>query len=198
MGAPGGQPAAHGEELRAEPRPVGRRSRWRTQACAGWLDWPQRRQIWPVRTEKFARQTMLRAADVPTAVEAHDYLANPQWNRLDGAGILGVVRSHWGIENNGVQTLDMDWEEERAWCTIRAATDVLGLLRWWAYNWVGLLKGRDLRAPRYRVLTRFCGVGRAGQCMGRGRAAHSPGGAGRLRWEPAGGGHGRRNHNRTR
>jgi hypothetical protein len=119
-------------------------------------------------------------------VEAHDYLANLQWNRLDGAGILGVVRSHWGIENNGVQTLDMDWEEERAWCTIRAATDVLGLLRWWAYNWVGLLKGRDLRAPRYRVLTRFCGVGRAGQCMGRGRAAHSPGGAGRLRWRTCG------------
>jgi hypothetical protein len=47
----------------------------------------------------------------------------------------------------------MDGEAERAWCTIGAATDVLGLLRWWAHNGVGLLKGRDLRAPRYRVLT---------------------------------------------
>jgi len=45
-----------------------------------------------------------------------------------------VIRDHWGIENNGVHTLDMDWQEERAWCTTGAATDVLGLLRLWAYN----------------------------------------------------------------
>jgi hypothetical protein len=45
----------------------------------------------------------------------------------------------------------MDWHEARAWCTHGAATDVLGLLRWWAYHWVGLLKGRSLRAARYRA-----------------------------------------------
>jgi hypothetical protein len=64
-----------------------------------------------------------------------------------------VVRSHWGIEHNSFQTLDRAWHEEQAWCTQGAATDVLGLLRLWAYNLVGLLKGRYLRTARYRALT---------------------------------------------
>lgn len=130
-----------------------RRGLWRTQACAGWLDWTHLRQVWLVRTEKFARQTTPRPDSVPTAVEDHYYLTNLPWNRLEGMGILGVVRGHWGIENNGFRTLDMEWEEERAWCTKGAATDVLGLLRLWAYNLVGLLQGRYLRALRYRAQT---------------------------------------------
>jgi hypothetical protein len=66
---------------------------------------------------------------VPVEVKAHYESTNLRWNRLDGVDILGVIRGHWGIENNGVSTLDMDWQEERAWCTAGAATDVLGLLR---------------------------------------------------------------------
>jgi hypothetical protein len=80
-------------------------------------------------------------------------LTNLPWRRLEGIGILGVVRSHWGIENNGFRTLAMDWREERAWCTTGTATDVLGLLRLWAYNLVGLPKGRYLRASHYRGQT---------------------------------------------
>jgi hypothetical protein len=63
------------------------------------------------------------------------------------------MRSPWGIEHNGFRPLEMDWQEERAWCTKGAATDILGRLRLWAYNGVGLLKGRDLRAACYRRLT---------------------------------------------
>lgn len=130
-----------------------RRSLWRTQACTGWLDWTHLRQVWLVRTEKFARQTTPRADSVPVAVDDHYYVTNLLWRRLDGLGSLGVVRGHWGIENNGFRTLDMDWGEEHAWCTKGAATDVLGWLRLWAYNLVGLLKGRYLRAARYRAFT---------------------------------------------
>jgi hypothetical protein len=130
-----------------------RRSLWRTAECAGWLDWSHLRQIWLVRTEEFVRQTAPRADSVPVAVADHYYLTNLPWNRLVGVAILGVVRSHWGIENNGFRTLDMAWQEEQAWCTKGTATDVLGLLRLWAYNLVGLLRGRYLRAARHRTLT---------------------------------------------
>lgn len=130
-----------------------RRSLWLTQECAGWLEWTHLRQVWLVRTEKFARQTTPRPDSVPVAIEDHYYITNLPWKRLQGLGILGVVRSHWGIENNGFRTLDMDWQEEHPWCTKGAATDVLGLLRLWAYNLVGLLKGRYLRARRYHSLT---------------------------------------------
>jgi hypothetical protein len=117
------------------------------------LDWHHLRQVWLVHTEKFARQTTPRADSVPVSVEDHYYLTNLRWNRLEGVGMLGVIRSHWGIENNGFRTLDLEWHEEQAWCTKGAATDVLGLLRLWAYHVVGLLKGRYLRAARYRTLT---------------------------------------------
>jgi Transposase DDE domain len=130
-----------------------RRRLWRTAECAGWWDWSHLRQVWLVRTEKFVRQTTPRADSVPVHVEDHYYLTNVGWKRLEGIGILGVVRGHWGIENHGFRTLDMAWQEEQAWCTKGAATDVLGLLRLWAYNVVGLLKGRYLRASRYRSLT---------------------------------------------
>ncbi len=55
--------------------------------------------------------------------------------------------------HSGFRTLNLDGEEERLWCTKGASTDVLGLLRLWAYHVVGLLKGRYLRAPWYRALT---------------------------------------------
>jgi len=130
-----------------------RRSLWRTQACAGWLEWRHLRQVWLVRTEKFTRQTTPRADSIPAVMEDHDYLTNLPWHRLDDFGILDVIRSHWGIENNGFRTLDMEWQEEHPWCTKGTATDVLGLLRLLAYTMRGLLKSRYLRAGRYRRLT---------------------------------------------
>jgi hypothetical protein len=73
----------------------------------------------------------------------------------DETGALAASASCGVIE--GLRTMGFEpwiWMGRRsAWCTIGAATDVLGLLRWWAHNGVGLLKGRNLRAPRYRVLT---------------------------------------------
>lgn len=111
-----------------------RRSLWRTQACARWLDWTPRRQVWLVRPEKLTRQSTRRMESMPVAVEDQDALPNLPCQRLDGMSRLSVVRGHWGIETNGVRTLDMEWQEERAWCTKGAATEVLGLLRLWAYN----------------------------------------------------------------
>jgi hypothetical protein len=49
-----------------------RRSRWRTQECAGWLDWGHLRQVWLGRTETCARQTTPRAASVGAEVATHD------------------------------------------------------------------------------------------------------------------------------
>jgi hypothetical protein len=62
-----------------------------------------------VRTEQLTRQTTPRADRVPVEEEDHYDLTHLAWRRLDGEGILGVVRGHWGIENNGFRTLDMDW-----------------------------------------------------------------------------------------
>jgi hypothetical protein len=98
------------------------------------------------------RQTTPREDSVPIEVEDHDSLTNLRWNRLAAVPILGVIRGPWGIESNGVRPLEMDCHEERAWCT-KGATEVLGLWRWWAYNVVGLLKGRYLRAARDRACT---------------------------------------------
>jgi hypothetical protein len=126
----------------------GRRSLWRTAACAGWLDWQHRRQVGLVRTEKFARQTPPRADRVPVAVEDHDYRTNLPWQRLEGVAIRGVIRGHWGIEHQGFRTLDLEWREEQAWWTTGAATAVVGRLRLGAYTVLGLLKGRYLRAAR--------------------------------------------------
>jgi hypothetical protein len=149
--------AAHqGPEAKVLDRDHGpwvRRSLWRTQECAGWLDWTHLRQVWLVRPEKFRRQTTPRADSVPAEVEDHDSLTNLPWKRRGGVRMLGVIRGHGGLEHNGFRTLDLEWQEERPWCTKGAATDVLGLLRLWAYNLVGLLKGRYLRAPRYRAFT---------------------------------------------
>jgi hypothetical protein len=130
-----------------------RRSLWRTAECAGWLDWGHLRQSWLGRPEKVVRQTTPRADRGPVAVEDHDYLTNLPWSRLAGVAILGVGRRHWGIEKNGFRRLDRAWHEGHAWCTKGAATDVLGVLRLWAYHVVGLLKGRDVRATRHRRRT---------------------------------------------
>jgi hypothetical protein len=86
-----------------------RRSLWRTPECAGGLEWTHRRQVWLVRTEKFARQTTPRTDSVPVAIADHYYLTDLPWQWLQVLGLLGVIRSHWGIENNGFRTLDLDW-----------------------------------------------------------------------------------------
>jgi hypothetical protein len=62
-----------------------RRSLWRTAECAGWLAWIHLRQVWLVRTEKFARQTTPRADSVPVAVEDYYDLTNLPRRRLDGS-----------------------------------------------------------------------------------------------------------------
>jgi hypothetical protein len=139
--------------LERDHGPWVRRSRWRPQAWASWVDWTHRRQVWLVRTEKCTRQSTPRVERMPVAVEDPYDLTKLPWQRWDGMSLLIVVRGHWGIENNGFRTRDMAWQEARAWCTKGAATDGLGLLRRWAYNLVGLLKGRYLRARRYRAHT---------------------------------------------
>lgn len=87
-------------------------------------------------------------------MEDRYFVTNLVWNRLKGEGILALVRAHWGIENQGFRTLDMEWEEDygRPWCSQGWAVDVLGYLRLLAYNVLQLAKGRYWRR-RYRDRT---------------------------------------------
>jgi len=51
-----------------------RRSLWWRAACTGWLEWTHLQQVWLMGTEKFARQTSLRADSPPGEVEDHYYI----------------------------------------------------------------------------------------------------------------------------
>lgn len=131
-----------------------RRSLYRTPEMAGWLEWTHLRQVWLVRTEKFCGEQRPPPGAKAEVVEDRYFLTNLLWNRLKGEGILALVRAHWGIENQGFRTLDMDWEEDygRPWCSQGLAVDVVGYLRLLAYNVLQLAKGRYLRR-RYRSRT---------------------------------------------
>lgn len=135
-----------------------RRSLYRTSEIAGWLNWTHLRQAWLVRTEKFAGEQRPAAGAQAQEVEDRYFLTNLLWNRLKGEGILALVRAHWGIENQGFRTLDLEWEEDygRPWCSQGWAVDVVGYLRLLAYNVLQLAKGRYLRKRyRHRTLRSF-------------------------------------------
>lgn len=89
--------AAQGPETKFLDQDHGRWVRcslWRTQTNGGWSAWPHLRQAWLVRTEKFACQTTPQTESVPEEVEDHYFITNLEWHRLDGEGILDVVRGH--------------------------------------------------------------------------------------------------------
>jgi hypothetical protein len=102
---------------------------WRTLQLANWLDWTHLRQVWLVRK--------VRQEDdgSETVVEDRFFVTNLPVNRLTASDCLGVVRRHWGIENDCFWTVDTQWEEDTGlWVRKGTGLEVCSLLRMIAYN----------------------------------------------------------------
>lgn len=114
----------------------------RTSDIAGYHGWSHLRQAWLV--------VQTHHDDVGRVLKREErfFLTNLPVGRLDGKGILAVVRAHWRIENESNWPLDVQWQEDEGrWCTTGAAAYVLGLLRLIACNLVMHLRLRHLRPP---------------------------------------------------
>ena len=146
--APASGEQARGPESETDWEPYqGRRMKRQLYRCTelgGWNGWDHLRQVWLVRQ-------LTQHADGRQEVEDRFFLTNLRIGRLNGEGVLAVVRAHWGIENCANWTMDTQWgEDQRAWCCQGEALVVLSLLRQLAYNVVQVLFTRHLRAERYR------------------------------------------------
>ena len=114
----------------------------RTSDIAGYHDWAHLRQAWLVL------QTHVDAMGRVTKREERFFLTNLPPARLDGKGVLAVVRAHWRIENESNWPLDVQWREDHGrWCTTGASSYVLGFIRLIACNLVQHLRLRHLRKP---------------------------------------------------
>jgi predicted transposase YbfD/YdcC len=100
--------------------------------------WGHLRQIWLVR------QTT-RHGHGAVEIEDRFFITSLQRERLDAAQVLCLVRSHWGIENDTFNSLDLQWREDSGpWATQGNAVWALGLLRLMAYNLLQHLRHRHL------------------------------------------------------
>lgn len=129
-----------------------RRRLWRTEEMRGFMNsvgiWSHLRQTWLVRQET-------EHADGTVEVEDRYFIASLTWNRLSPHQILTLVRGHWGVENDGFNSLDLQWKEDHGpWCTRGRAVWALGVLRLMAYNVVQYLRKRRLRRKNQAV-TRY-------------------------------------------
>jgi hypothetical protein len=114
----------------------------RTSDIAGYHGWAHLRQAWLVL------QTHVDAMGRVTRREERYFVTNLPAGRLDGMGVLAVVRAHWRIENESNWPLDVLWHEDAGrWCTTGASAYVLGLIRLIACNLVQHLRLRHLRPP---------------------------------------------------
>jgi hypothetical protein len=120
-----------------------RRRLWRTDEMRGFVNsvgtWSHLRQTWLVKQET-------EHADGTVEVEDRYFITSLTWNRLSPYQILTLVRGHWGVENDGFNSLDLQWREDHApWVTKGRAVWALGVLRLMAYNVVQYLRKRRLR-----------------------------------------------------
>jgi len=114
----------------------------RTCDIAGYNGWGHLRQAWLVL------QTHVDDLGRELKREERFFLSNLPSGRLDGKGILAMVRAHWRIENESNLPLDVQWKEDHGrWCTTGASAYVLGLIRLIACNLVMHLRLRHLRPP---------------------------------------------------
>jgi hypothetical protein len=112
---------------------------------AGWGEWTLRQVV-------LVRQTT-EAPDGKVVLEDRYFLTNMVPGRLDGDGLLVLVRMHWRIESS-FGALDAQWLEDRRLCCRQGnAPLVLGLLRVIAYNVLGWLRARHLRSEANRTMT---------------------------------------------
>ena len=120
-----------------------RRRLWRTGEMQGWYTsagcWKHLRQTWLVRQETKHNNGKIETED-------RFFISSVLWNYLKPKQILMLVRSHWGVENDCFNSLDLQWREDSAtWCTQGTAVWSLGILRIMAYNMVQYLRRRRLR-----------------------------------------------------
>ena len=120
-----------------------RRRLWRTDGMTGFENsvgkWSHLRQTWLVRQET-------RSADGSVTTEDRYFITSALWNYFTPEQILSMVRSHWRVENDCFNSLDLQWREDSApWCTKENAILGLSLLRVMAYNLVQQLRRRRLR-----------------------------------------------------
>jgi len=105
-------------------------------------DWEHLRQAWLVR------QTCVDDLGRVLRCEDRFFLTNLPAGRLDGKGVLAVVRAHWRIENESNWPLDVQWhEDDGRWCTTGCSAYVLGLIRLIACNLAMHLRLRHFRPP---------------------------------------------------
>ena len=104
--------------------------------CAG--KWEHLRQIWLVRQTTRTKGGFCHFEDRFFVTSMPRECANAN-------EVLTVVRSHWRIENDTFNSLDLQWAEDDApWATRGNAVWVLGLLRLMAYNLAQHLRHRHL------------------------------------------------------
>jgi predicted transposase YbfD/YdcC len=120
-----------------------RRRLWRTAEMVGLENsvgtWGHLRQTWLVRQET-------EHPNGQVTVEERYFITSALWNYFRPEQILGLVRSHWRVENDAFNSLDVQWREDSApWCTQGNAILGLSLLRVMAYNLAQQLRRRRLR-----------------------------------------------------
>jgi hypothetical protein len=92
-----------------------RRRLWRTDEMRGFVNsvgtWSHLRQTWLVKQET-------EHANGTVEVEDRYFISSMTWNRLSPYQILTLVRGHWGVENDGFNSLDLQWKEDHGpWVT---------------------------------------------------------------------------------
>jgi len=139
------EPEAHTPWERRSGKQI-RRRLWRTDEMAGFENsvgkWDHLRQTWLVRQET-------RDSEGTVTNEDRYFVTSLLWNYFKPQQILLAVRNHWGVENNGFNSLDLQWREDFApWCTKETSVWSLGILRMMAYNTAQVLRRRRLREKR--------------------------------------------------
>ena len=138
---------------------------YRTTEISGWVtdggDWSHLRQGFLVITEerrqvskkkKGRRSKRLRPIwSEPKVVYIRYFISNMLVNYLTSDEILTVIRSHWGIENNGHWVFNTIWKEKEApWCRQNESLMILAILRALAADVLRWLKHRRLRSEAIR------------------------------------------------
>ena len=112
---------------------------FRTKEMEGYHDWTHLRQVWRV-------EQLTEHDNGKIERENRYFLTSLPWGRFSDEQCLLVVRSHWRIENDCFETLDLQWNEDSVpWCSKGNAIEVLSWLRLMAYNLLQQARRKHLR-----------------------------------------------------
>jgi len=124
---------------------------WRTDGLTGWPTsehtWDHLTQVWCVEVIRYIRTDKARGKKA-NLVE-HDrtvryYATSLPWDRLTPAECLEVARSHWQVEDDCFNSLDVIWQEDKhRHFTTGEGTLNLSFLRMMAYNVVQMQRRKE-------------------------------------------------------